>query len=602
MSLVRMRKFYLAGPLERRDETVAKLEGLGLLHVQDLAEQVPEPPAELVAEVARAQRVVDLLRRVRAGMENPSEMREKGDVAELLGIHDQTLQKKNQWEQELSQLEKEYRALEPWGAFEPADVRLLEEHGIFVRFYLTTEKNLAREGGAFLEKAFWHRVVELPGPQNRGVTAIFSGTPPEETPFDRMPLPSRSLRELEKLIAKHREGIAKAQEKLGELSAYLPVFERYLREVQSRLARVRVTAGLLTDGPVFALLGFAPAAREKEVFSAFAGTTTVVVAEDPAPEDDVPIAFSNGPLIRPFETLIKMFNLPHYREPDPTILVAPFMGAFFGFCFGDGAYGLLLFLLATFLVSKFKENAAMLPFFRLLQILGVFTLVIGLMLGSVFGVSLPRFQALQSIQSAFLLRTYAEKPTEFFYFALKIGVFQVMVGYVIKLVLSLQRRQFQTALCTLGWMTILVFGYFMISKWTLAPRYLVPALVGIGVMFIFSDTSSSIAKRLGAGAWGIYNVAGLFGDVMSYARIFGLGLSSAIIASVVNEMAMAMVGPRPGLGWIFAPILLVFGHAFNFAMSIIGSLVHSARLNFLEYYGKFFEGGGKEYAPFGQVK
>jgi len=601
MSLVKMRKFYFVGPLEKRDSTVAKLEELGVLHVQDLAEQVPEPPAELVAEAARAQRAVDLLRRVHAGMKTPPDTREKGEIAELLGAYEQTLQKKNQWEQELSQLEKEFRALEPWGAFEPEDVRLLEDHGVFVRFYLTSEKALAKEA-AFLQNAFWHRAVELQGAHNRGVTAIFAGTPPEDAPFDRMPLPTRSLRELEKAIAKHKEGVARAQEKLEELSAYLPVFERHLREVQSRLARARVTAGLLEDGPVFAVAGFAPAAREKDIFAAFSGTTTAVVAEDPAPDDDVPIAFSNGPLVRPFEVLIKMFNLPHYREPDPTILVAPFMGAFFGFCFGDGAYGLLLFLLATFLASRFKNNASMLPFFRLLQILGVFTLVIGLMLGSVFGVSLPNLKALQSIQSAFLLRTYSQKPTEFFYFALKIGVFQVMVGYIIKLVLSIGRRQFQTALCTLGWMTILVFGYFMISKWTLAPRYLVPALAGVGIMFVFSDTSSSIAKRLGAGAWGIYNVAGLFGDVMSYARIFGLGLSSAIIASVVNEMAMTLLGPRPGLGWIFAPILLIFGHTFNFAMSIIGSLVHSARLNFLEYYGKFFEGGGKEYAPFGQIK
>ncbi len=87
---------------------------------------------------------------------------------------------------------------------------------------------------------------------------------------------------------------------------------------------------------------------------------------------------------------------------------------------------------------------------------------------------------------------------------------------------------------------------------------------------------------------------------MSYARIFGLGMSSGIIALVINQMAMSIAGPKPGIGWLFALILLVFGHTFNLAMSIIGSLVHSARLNFLEYYGKFFDGGGKAYAPFGE--
>lgn len=603
MSLVRMRKFYFVGPLDKRDATVAKIEELGVLHVQDLTDQVPDPPAELVAEVARAQRVVDTLRRVRAGMKNPPQLHDTGAISDLLAVYEQTLQKKNQWEQELAQLEKEMRGLEPWGTFEPEDVRLLEAAGVFVRFYLTTDKVLTKNL-AFLNAAFWHHIVELyqAGMYNRGVVAVFMGTPPEDIPFDRMPLPTRSLRELQKTVTKHRDGIAKAHEKLVELSSFLPVFEHHLRAVQSRLARVRVTAGLLEDGPVFAIAGYAPASREKDVITAFVGTTTAVVVEDPSPEDDVPIAFSNWALIRPFEVLIKMFNLPHYREPDPTILVAPFMGVFFGFCLGDGAYGILLFLIATFLASKNKHNTAALPFFRLLQILGAFTTVIGLSLGSFFGISIPKLSMFQSLQSAFLLKLYAQSPSDFFYLSLKIGVVQLLVGYIIKLVLSIRRGEFQTVLCTVGWMILLVTGYFLIGKKMMTQPVFLAAGVGGILVFFFSGPGPSFLKRLGAGTWAIYNVAGLFGDVMSYARIFGLGMSSGIIAVVVNDMARSMMGPRPSIGWLFALILLVFGHTFNFAMSIIGSLVHSARLNFLEYYGKFFEGGGKEYAPFGQIK
>jgi V/A-type H+-transporting ATPase subunit I len=149
---------------------------------------------------------------------------------------------------------------------------------------------------------------------------------------------------------------------------------------------------------------------------------------------------------------------------------------------------------------------------------------------------------------------------------------------------------------------LLVAGYLGIGMDRLDTTTFSVGGAALGLLFLFSNPSPSIAKRLGGGAWALYNVFGLFGDVMSYARVFGLGMSSGIIAMVINQMAMGMLGPRPGLGWIFAPVLLVFGHTFNFAMAIIGSLVHSARLNFLEYYGKWFDGGGKAYAPFGEQK
>jgi V/A-type H+-transporting ATPase subunit I len=378
------------------------------------------------------------------------------------------------------------------------------------------------------------------------------------------------------------------------------VFRQYLADVQSKLARARVVGGLLEDGPIFAVGGFAPATRVDAIREAFTGTTTVVLVEEPGPEDDVPIEFDNHWLIKPFEVLIKMFNLPNYREPDPTILVAPFMGVFFGFCMGDGAYGLMLFLIATFLAVKNKANKVALPFFHLLQVLGISTLVVGLLLGNFFGIPLPTLKVLQPVKEFFPLAAYASDPMKFFGLALKFGCVQLMVGYLIKLFLSIKRGEFQTVICTIGWMMLLTFGYLWIGMdkpFMSLLGLFIPALV---MLFFFSNPSPSVAKRLGGGAWALYNVFGLFGDVMSYARIFGLGMSSGIIALVINQMAMSMMGSKPGIGWLFAPILLVFGHTFNLAMSIIGSLVHSARLNFLEYYGKFFDGGGKTYAPFGE--
>ncbi|MBU1243273.1 hypothetical protein KKD52_10100 [Myxococcota bacterium] len=599
MSLVKMKKLSFVGPLPRRDETVERIEKLGVVHVAELANHLTEPPAELTAEVARAARIVETLQKVWETQAQKTEQFHHGKLADLLTHYDHVTLKKNQWEQELATLEKELRTVQPWGAFDLQDVKKLEERGLLLRLYHATTKEVSKADMSFLDDAFWHSIIPLPGPKDRGIVAFFRGAAPEDVPFEKVNLPSRSVHELEKSITHHNVDLDKARANLVELSTFLPVFRQYLADVQSKLARARVVGGLLEDGPIFAVGGFAPATRVDAIREAFTGTTTVVLVEEPGPEDDVPIEFDNHWLIKPFEVLIKMFNLPNYREPDPTILVAPFMGVFFGFCMGDGAYGLLLFILATFLAAKNKTKPAALPFFRLLQILGVSTLVVGLLLGTVFGISLPTIKALAPIKSAFALR-YFNDPEQFFYLSLKIGCFQVMVGFLIKLVLSLKRGQFQTVICTIGWMMMLVAGYIGISRMSLDPTALKIGIPAVVLLFFFSNPNPSVAKRLGGGGWALYNIAGLFGDVMSYARIFGLGMSSGIIAVVVNQMSMAMMGSKPGIGWLFAPILLIFGHTFNFAMAIIGSLVHSARLNFLEYYGKFFDGGGKAYAPFGE--
>ncbi len=493
MSLVKMKKVSLVGPLPRRDETVARLETLGMVHVTDLAAQVSEPPAELTAEVARAARIVDTLQKVHDTQVDPCEPQHTGVLADLLAHYDHVMLKKNQWEQELAALEKELRTVQPWGNFDLRDVKKLEEREIHLRLYHATAKEVAKADLSFLETAFWHNIIPLPGAKDRGIVAFFRGKPPEDVPFEKVTFPPRSVHELEKSIAHHKVDLEKARANLVELSTCLPVFRQHLADVQSRLARARVIGGLLEDGPIFAVGGFAPAARVEKIEKSFADTTTVVLVEEPGPDDDVPIEFSNHPLIAPFETLIKMFNLPSYREPDPTIFVAPFMGIFFGFCMGDGAYGLLLFILATFLAVKNKNNRSVLPFFRLLQILGISTLVVGLLLGTMFGVALPTLKVLQPVKDFFPLASYAADPMKFFGLALKFGCVQLMVGFLIKLVLSIRRGEIQTLLCTIGWMMLLVAGYMGIGMNRLDSVTFglgIPALV---LLFFFSNPSPSVA-------------------------------------------------------------------------------------------------------------
>jgi V/A-type H+-transporting ATPase subunit I len=273
------------------------------------------------------------------------------------------------------------------------------------------------------------------------------------------------------------------------------------------------------------------------------------------------------------------------------MFVAPFMGLFFGLCLGDGAYGLLLLIASLLLSIKFKDNRSALPFIQLLVMLGIFATVIGLLMGKVFGVDIAKPLGLQT---PLLLYGLTNDPKNFFIFALALGGIQVFFGMLLKLIDMIRNAQWQNCLGVLGWMSLYPIG-FLIYKGHSASLMLI-SLVAI---FLFNDPDPSLGKRLGKGTWALYNVTSLFGDIMSYVRIFGLGLSSGIIAYVFNMIAGILWGIHPAFGPLVAIILLIFGHSFNFIMATIGAMVHSARLNFLEFYGKFFVGGGKAYSPFG---
>ena len=190
-----------------------------------------------------------------------------------------------------------------------------------------------------------------------------------------------------------------------------------------------------------------------------------------------------------------------------------------------------------------------------------------------------------------------ENPKDFFYLSLGMGVVQLMFGLLLKWIAQIRQGQWQSVIGTTGWLMV----FPSIAVWIIygTPLVFIAALL---VILIFAAPSPSVVRRLGGGAWALYNVIGLVGDVVSYARIFGLGLSSGIIAGVVNTIAGSIVDGLGLAGYPIAALVLLIGHSFNFVMAMIGSVVHPARLQFLEFFGKFFEGGGRAYAPFGKLE
>ncbi len=597
MAIVPMKRLLVVAPETAREGLVQTLQDLGALHLVPL-EQELEVPGDLATRLATVRRLRKTLASRRRALGEGVEPAE-GSGPEILAAVEDALARRAELEQRIQNLTKEEALALPWKQVVQADIAELDRAGLHVAVYRVPEQH--RDRLEDLPAGVLKLEFDLPDAKSgeKGVLLASFGEFPD-VKLERLTPPSRPLAEVRKDLEQTRAELVKVDSELDALSLRDDALASVEADLQDRLERAEALAGARQEGEVFALAGWCPAPKVPKVKEAILQAGGAVFVQDPGPEDEPPIELENGPLVRAFEPLLKAFQLPNYREGDPTVFIAPFMGVFFGFCLGDAGYGLLLFLLATWAGKKFDvTEGEALKALRLIQILAITTMVVGVLIGNVFGVPFYRVEGKFNLgmDPDSLLFVLSRKPDVFFYASLGFGVVQLTLGILIKLLRHLARGMYQHALGSLGWLAMMP----AIAVWVIY-GITWPFFVAMAAIFLFNSPDPKLIKRVGGGAWALYNLTGLFGDVMSYARIFGLGLSSGIIAQVVNIIAMTVKDAAPVVGWIGALLILVGGHVFNFAMAVIGSVVHPARLQFLEFFGKFFEGGGQAYSPFQRSK
>ncbi len=303
-----------------------------------------------------------------------------------------------------------------------------------------------------------------------------------------------------------------------------------------------------------------------------------------------------------FEPICKLYMLPKYNEIDLTPFFAPFFMLFFGLCLGDSGYGLFILLAVSIYRLVAKEiGTTMKPILTLVQLLGASTFVCGLLTGTFFGfniydINIPFFQNMKE-------HVYLDNQM-MFNLSLILGVIQIIFGMILKIFNRTIQFGFRYAVSTLGWVLLLVSTAF---------AYLVPGVIPMGgtvhlvilaiagiMIFLFNSPGKNVFINIGLGLWDSYNmVTGLLGDVLSYVRLFALGLSGGILASVFNSLAVGMSPDNVILGPIVMVIIFLIGHAINMFMNVLGAMVHPMRLTFVEFFkNSGYEGGGKEYKPF----
>jgi V/A-type H+/Na+-transporting ATPase subunit I len=333
------------------------------------------------------------------------------------------------------------------------------------------------------------------------------------------------------------------------------------------------------------------------------------------PGDDPPSRLRNPRALQPFETVIGLFATPRYGEWDPTPVVGYFFALFFGLMLGDAAYGLMLLLLARFLLPRLvadPESEGAVQFRRLLATCAVAAILFGVAQGSYFGSALQHFFGLPELALSESLRTFYVEPMTFIVASLVIGLVHVNLAHLLMLVRGIRERLAYAVLGRLGLFGLQLAALPWILRlldaadWLPLGETAYTALLGLMGGSVLLVIVASVMERgpfLGGILW-IFDVSGILGDVMSYARLAGVGLATYFLAYSFNVMATLVTEmlPQSLLGLTLAAVLvtliLVLGHLLNFLLSTITCFVHALRLCFVEFLFKFYEGGGRPYAPF----
>lgn len=316
--------------------------------------------------------------------------------------------------------------------------------------------------------------------------------------------------------------------------------------------------------------------------------------------DNVPVVLKNGNFIESFEGITKTYGLPKAGDMDPTWWLSLSFLIFFGFCLSDAGYGLFLAAASLFAIKILKIPKEKQGMLRLMIYCGIFTIIIGALFGSWFGVNLDTLPAgfLGDTLKKIRLIDPMKDPLTVMYAAFALGFLHILWGLIARFYQRLRDKKYLEAMLDTG-----LWLYFLpsLAYWAITYSRTGKMLVIIGAVLLIltqGRSSKNIFAKFFGGALGLYNTVAFFSDILSYSRLLALGLATAVISLIINQIAILMGGMVPYVGWIIMILIILLGHAFNFCINVLGSYIHSSRLEFVEFFGKFFEGGGRAFEPF----
>ncbi|WEM41394.1 hypothetical protein PTW35_12245 [Photobacterium sp. DA100] len=581
MSIKQLKRLTLGGQASRREEILMALQALGCMHLiplsQDeadanhaMAMQQPSDASEALAWLSRVERrrrpvrdkdLVDVEELVSQILENKLHIRQQQDKRDLL--------------------KERLQLLRPWGEFELPDISTINNLRFW--FYLLPLKKLSAMAEVDLPWQEVHR------DQKNAYIVIVSESEPDPVllPVDRSHIGGNSLSQVEEhleIAEQHLEDLLAERE---ALTRWIYPLSQSLAASQDKAELLLASSGVQDEGEFFLIQGWMPADAQDAVLELAEAYGSAVLFEDPKADDQPPTLLENSELTGGGAEAMGFFQTPNYRAWDPGNLVFYSFSLFFAMIMNDAMYSAILGLIILFFRDKFDAS----PEGKRLKNMGLFMSGLGIfwgvLAGSYFGIA-PEEGSFWGFFHIIDMNDYGAMMR----LSVFIGVMHLIIANVMTAYIN---RPHKRAFAPLGWAALMFGGmllWFGISGavWSWFGKGLGGLLMlgGAGLVCVYSsdrpiNSRMDMALRVLDGAKAIYNITSAFGDILSYMRLFALGLSGASLAMTFNSLAGQVVEAQPVSGVLFGGLILLLGHILNFALCVMSGVVHGMRLNVIEF-------------------
>ena len=495
---------------------------------------------------------------------------------------------------DIARLEKSLEEWTPWGDFDTEHLAALAKAGVVIRYFVTSSSTYNKGVAEWSEKYNLSLVSEA----DNFARFVVIGNGTEEIDVDAQELkaPQMSLSQLAAAVKQAQARIDSAEEVIVACAAHREAIVAELGALKTELQNVKISSSATqaAEGLLLVLEGWAEQSNAPKVDALLdASPNLVYVKSNPTPEDNTPVKLKNNRFARIFELVGNMYALPKYGTIDLTPFFAPFYMLFFAICLCDAGYGSVI--LAAGIALLLKGGVKMRQAALFSTVCGVASVAFGFAANSFFGMTISDAPLFEDWK-------FLDFQNQFFYASLGIGIFQILFGMAINIVMTTITYGFKNALGSLGWF-LLIFSScaagvagMVGAEWYSFSSVAYMATIGVALvlMLLLNKPSFNIFANFGVGLWDTYNnITGLLSDLLSYIRLFAIGLSGGVLALVFNSLAMGLTGLDAGIeqftvGTVFqiigASAILLIGHGINLFMSTISSFVHPMRLTFVEFF------------------
>ena len=611
--ITKMTKYSFVLLTGEKEGFLEQLQELGVVDISRSVKPIDSDSSVMFHKAERARKTLEFLESIDYSKDADAEAIAKATVnieGDPVDFIEECRAKLTELHAALAHAEKQLQATLPWGEYDKKALDGLKDLGYAIRYYAVDAKKFDES---------WGELYPLQVVENNGKKVWFVTVAPKgeaySFPVQEVAAPEITSAEAASDIVRIKTEITGCKAGLLNAKDYIPAIKEAcnsdLVELDRYLAK-EAGEGVAED-MITVFTGFAPVENDAELVEAFDKMGVLYIKEDAVQEDNPPIKLKNNWFTRQFEVFTEMYGAPVYAEFDPTPIVAPFYLLFFAMCMGDAGYGLILILLGIAVAKKWINIAMLKNIGPIISILGAGTFAIGLVLGTAFGIDLSAAEWYpQAMKKIMITGTIAGFPAQMI-LALGIGIFHICLAMTVKAIGYTKRFGFRETVSVWGWLLLIVGGIATAALGMaklVSPDVIKWIVIVIGVVsalgiYIFNTPGKNPLSNIGSGLWDTYNmVTGILGDVLSYIRLYALGLAGGMLGQAFNILGGIIVGD--GISVInFLPfaLILLFGHSLNLAMSCLGAFVHPLRLTFVEYFKNAgYEGKGKEYNPLTKEK